>query len=126
MSNSTQGILLGGGRRNIIYNNHFYYITGGVAVYMDNRGMNWQLATCNDTNAMFGTELKSYNYTYPPWSTAYPETVNDFNERPCVPVFNDVRNNSFCGSTFTNVNNASLVAWNSTFEENYQSCKRNE
>ena len=122
MYNSSQGILIGGGRRNLVYNNHFYSMSH-LAVYFDNRGMTWQLAYCN-TSGQFKKELDSMNYTLPPWSVEYPETVNDFSEQPCVPVFNVVRNNSFCNAIFTNAANSSIIAWNSTFEGNYESCKK--
>jgi hypothetical protein len=95
-----------------------------LAVYMDNRGMNYQLINCAaNTSGMFYNELVGYNYTYPPWSVQYPESVNDFSESPCVPVFNDVRNNSYCNCTsFTNVNDALVSSWNSTFTMNDVSC----
>lgn len=39
------GTFIGGGRRNNVYNNHYYNCT--TAVHEDNRGLTWQKSECS-------------------------------------------------------------------------------
>ena len=39
------GTFIGGGRRNIVYNNHYYNCT--TAVHEDDRGLTWQKSDCS-------------------------------------------------------------------------------
>ena len=124
VSNSAAGLIIGGGRRNKVYNNHFYNITNG-GVWLDNRGMRWQSEYCSNITELFGQELVKYNYTYPPYSVQYPETVNDFNENPCMPAFNLIVNNTYCLTNFSGepgVTPEVAKSWNSTMEGNYEYC----
>jgi hypothetical protein len=41
------GMLLGGGRRNLVRNNHFKNVDS--AIVLDDRGLNWQLSSCKST-----------------------------------------------------------------------------
>ena len=42
--NCMTGVVLGGGRDNVVTSNHF--VNNDLAVHLDNRGMNWQLQVC--------------------------------------------------------------------------------
>ena len=118
------GIIIGGGRNNTVYNNHFYNIAKWP-VSFDNRGLTWQSHACT-INGTLMTDLRSFNYTRPPWSVAYPALVNITHERLCVPQYNVLYNNSWCNATlgaFVNNVDANITEWNSTFYNNYYSCK---
>lgn len=44
---------------------------------------------------IFEKRMKDVNYTQPPFSTAYPELVNYWNENPALPKRNVIENNLF-------------------------------
>ena len=92
--------------------------------HIDNRGMNWQASACQ-MNGSLWQGLYAVNYQNPPWSTAYPEIVNIAEEQPCVPVFNVIENNQYCGNgNFTDgwtIQQAQ--SWNDTVNNNTYSCR---
>ena len=69
--NATTGVLIGGGRRNLISNNTF--IDCDNDIHFDNRGMNWQAISCaigcdpKLGTSCFHGELVALNYTQPPY-----------------------------------------------------------
>ena len=90
--NATTGILIGGGRRNLISNNTF--IDCDADIHFDNRGMNWGHSNCaigcdpKLGTSCFHAELVALNFTNPPYSVRYPEVVGIYSDHPCVPVDN--------------------------------------
>ena len=46
-------------------------------------------------DGIFEQRLNAVNYTQAPYSTAYPELVNYFNENPALPKRNVIENNLF-------------------------------
>lgn len=115
------GSFIGGGRRNKVHENT--YINCSVDVHIDNRGMNWQNASCQP-GGMFDQQLQSVNYQQPPWSTHYPELVNIFKDHPCVPVYNDVENNVYCNADgeFIDVSSTQIEDWLDIVENNTEKC----
>ena len=99
----------------------------------DNRGMNWQSTSCHKncsvsagTSCFYG-ELSSVNWQHPPYSIAYPEIVNIYNDFPCVPVNNTIHGNRWChtksksGGQFIDRNQSTIHSWKSSIENNSKS-----
>ena len=60
---------------------------------------------------MFEQQLKSVNWQSPPWSIHYPEMKNIMEDRPCVPVYNKVTNNSYCQGKFIDASDEDIKKW---------------
>jgi len=132
--NATTGVLLGGGRRNVIRDNYFEANDKDVA--FDNRGMNWQSKSCAENcSASLGTScfhaiLVDLNYQHPPYSVRYPEIVNIYRDRPCTPVYNVIADNRYChdhspgGGEFIDRDNATVQSWGSVMRNNTEACER--
>jgi hypothetical protein len=67
---SGRGVMCGGGRDNQIINNIF--VKCGSAHFTDRRGKVWVVDEPGDSWNLL-EKIKRYNYTEPPWSTAYPK-----------------------------------------------------
>jgi len=118
--NCQTGVVIGGGRRNNVTNNHFTNCT--LSVHFDNRGMNWQNSSCAPGGS-FEQQLNSVNYKQPPWSTAYPELVNIMQDHPCVPVYNNILNNYYCeGKNFIDATAGQVKDWFSVANDNVLKC----
>jgi len=121
--NSSVGILVGGGRRNILTKNTFK--GNGLPVYFDNRGMNWQNAMCIP-GGLLEDRLEAVDYTSKVWSAAYPELVNIMNDHPCVPVYNVFQGNSYCpqnkSTPFIDQDQSTIEKWMSTSIDNSLKC----
>jgi len=114
------GIFIGGGRRNIARGNTFKNCT--TSVHLDNRGMNWQKDSCQP-GGQLAQQLDSVNYKSPPWSVQFPEMVNIMNDHPCVPVYNVVENNVYCGGKeFIDASESDIKDWLDTVQNNVQKC----
>lgn len=130
VSNSTTGVLLGGGRRNIIHSNRFE--NNKLDIAFDNRGMNWESQSCQyNCNLSLGTScfrgaLEDVHYKQPPYSTRWPELVQIYQDHPCVPVGNQIENNTYCHDKvkgqFINRDAATVSSWFSTLSNNKQQC----
>lgn len=119
--NCMTGILLGGGRDNLVMFNHF---TGNdLAVHLDNRGMNWQQSSCNSSTGALVQQLFSVNYTQPPYSTAYPAITDSLSFHPCVPVRSNVTSNTYCNTTaFQDVTQRQIDSWFCDYSLNTEKC----
>jgi len=90
-----RGVLLGGGRDNVIENNVF--VDCAVGVYIDARGTNWMGDYFNGKNKQFANELAEVNYKQQPYSVRYPELVTYMEDEPSKAKGNRVvRNVSRC------------------------------
>ena len=133
-SNASQGVLLGGGRRNQIHDNLF--LSNNIDVAFDNRGMNWQSKFCQfNCSASLGTScarlaLEAVRYQSPPWSVVFPEVVDIYKDHPCVPVGNIIEDNTWChknsppGATpsFLDRNASVIKSWLSMSSNNVENC----
>jgi parallel beta-helix repeat protein len=82
-----RGILIGGGRDNMITNNMF--INCPLAFSIDARGLGWAKGV-----GTFATkELLDLNYRQAPWSIKYPELLNILEDDPLAPKGNVVSRN---------------------------------
>ena len=80
-----------------------------TTVHFDNRGMSSEVlhgswATMCGANctgpACFKTQLEAVHYRQPPWSVRFPELVDVFEDHPCIPVNNDISDNTCKHCTF--------------------------
>ena len=122
------GVRLGGGRDVVIRNNTFINVT--VGVHFDNRGMHWQQRSCNvsaDPNATLVLDLHEVlSYEPPLWAERFPKVASIEADHICVPVHNEIVDNTYCGATVFvddgrgNALNATRVAeqWFSTIAHN--------
>lgn len=105
------GLLLGGGRDNVISRNTFVRT---APVSFDNRGMTSQAAYCTPPA---GTLLEGFNPQVPPYSTQYPALVNITTNRPCVPVGNVLSDNVYWelpeNAYVIRRTDAEIISWNS-------------
>ena len=120
--NIDRGIFVGGGRSNIIYNN--YCLDVDYCLHLDNRGMNWESASCAYPNGELWQGLYSVNYTQPPWSTAYPQLSTITKENTCKPIFNDFENNEWCnGKGLADFSESDAESWGDILKNNTNHCR---
>lgn len=85
-------VLIGGGHDHHYKNNIF--IESPVAIHIDNRMQGWG-KNMVEPGDIVDQRLKVVRHTEPPYSTAYPELVNYWNENPAYPKRNTVDGNLF-------------------------------
>ena len=91
-----RGVLLGGGRDNIIENNIFLECYPSILI--DARGLGWASNYFDGRYPYLFIKLDEMNYSKPPYVTKYPELKNIKEDNPAVPKNNRVLNNiSFGG-----------------------------
>eukprot|EP01043_Picozoa_sp_COSAG02_P026105 COSAG02_NODE_1493_length_12330_cov_3.681710_7_plen_175_part_00 len=94
------GMLLGGGRRNRVRNNHFANVIPGPAIDLDDRGLGWQLSMCKSTaNNSLSSRVKELLYPGSPWPVQYPELLNITTDSPCTPAWCEVTGNDYDSSS---------------------------
>ena len=129
--NASQGVFLGGGRHNRIHGNLF--IDNDHDIGFDDRGLNWQNASCNinctgSTTSCFRHTLDALHYTQPPYATRYPLLPTIYQDHPCVPVGNVIEDNRWChrnskgGGQFLNRDAATIAKWRSAASNNVEDC----
>ena len=133
--NATAAVLLGGGRRNRIHDNHFEACD--VDIHFDDRGLNWMATGClincsatmgTTTTSCLHNALRDVNFTQPPWSIAFPEVVNVYDDYPCTPVGNSIEDNTYCheesvgGGEFIDRSDETVRSWLSSISNNVPAC----
>ncbi len=96
--NLQMGILIGGGRDNIVRNNYFENVKFGV--HLDSRGIAWaneRILRREGSWDMFG-KLEKIPYRKPPYSVKYPELADILENQPLKAAGNKIINNTFCDS----------------------------
>jgi hypothetical protein len=96
MLNIPHGIFIGGGRDNHLENNVFGAMSRS-AVWVDDRGMNWQ-AKLAGPNGILRQTLEKSPYLTPLWRSRYSEMLNLLTDRPGYPVGNTAVNNTSFGA----------------------------
>jgi parallel beta-helix repeat protein len=89
--NSARGIMIGGGRDNIVDNNIF--IGCYPAVHVDSRGLGWAKYYFDGTNDTLFNRMDAMDYKNPPYSEKYPLLLNLYNDEPAVAKNNKIINN---------------------------------
>ena len=129
--NSSQGVLLGGGRHNRIHSNVF--IDNDNDIGFDARGLGWQSASCQynctgTTTSCFRYGLDHVRYRQPPYATHYPTLPTIYDDHPCVPVGNVIEDNRWChkhsvgGGQFVDRDAATIREWRSAMSNNVEDC----
>jgi hypothetical protein len=119
--NAYAGLFIGGGRSHTVLNNSFVQTSWPTRI--DDRGLNWQNASCTPPSGILWTELVAvtqgpFNAT---WRATFPQLF-DFPD-PCVPVFNVLSGNSWCGGqAFIDASDAQLAQWQSVAANNSNTC----
>lgn len=91
-----RGVLIGGGRDNLVANNIF--VECRLAIQVDARGLSWAKAYFDGRNPTLFNRLKAVNPTQPPYSLRYPELATLLQDEPAMPKNNRiVRNLCFGG-----------------------------
>jgi len=90
-----RGILIGGGRDNIVKNNLFAECKMGV--YIDARGMGWAKNYFDGSYNVLAERLEAMPYRKPPWSERYPELLTLYDDEPAKPKNNIVTSNISIG-----------------------------
>ena len=82
------GMLIGGGRDNVIENNVFSSCK--LALQLDARGLGWGK---DRLGPILRERLAAMPYTQKPWSDRHPELMNILDDEPMTPKRNVLRNN---------------------------------
>jgi hypothetical protein len=132
--NATVGVMLSGGRRNLIHDN-FFLNSVEQDIYFSPQGLTWQqkIAWENCSIAMgqgscLVTELELFSYKLPPYAAAYPELPFIFEDHPGWPVGNVLADNTYCHAkspdsvSFMNVQPDEVKRCLSVFSDNTEEC----
>lgn len=107
------GVFIAGGRDHKVTGNRFVHVD--LPVHIDDRG-SWQL-DCQPPDGKFWQQMNALNYQSPPYALEYPELLHI--DRPCVPQYNVLANNIWCGGlNFTDFNTSIAELWNVTLLNN--------
>ena len=109
------GMLIGGGRDNVIENNVFSHCD--LALQLDARGLGWGEDQLGPT---LRERLAAIPYTQSPWADRYPELVGILDDEPMVPKHNVLRNNVLykSGKLDTRIN--AVAKQNATISDNLE------
>lgn len=86
-----RGMMIGGGRDNIVEGNAFVECT--PAIHLDGRGLGWASFWFNGKDATLLQRLNAVHHDRPPYSTRYPELVRLLDDHPAFPKGNRIANN---------------------------------
>lgn len=123
-NNVYYGVMIGGGRDNIVENNIFVDVVAGVRI--DQRGITGGKyfidTTAANANKLLYTLLARYKYDQPPYSTRYTHLANILADEPGKAKYNRIVQNVFykasewirfapdsLGAVITNSSNASPI-----------------
>ncbi len=95
---SGRGVLLGGGRDNVVENNIF--IGCAPAIVQDARGLSWASNYFDGTYPVLKDSLDAVHYLQPPFSEKYPELLTLYDDEPAVPKNNKILRNVSYGGRF--------------------------
>ncbi|MEP7258477.1 MAG: right-handed parallel beta-helix repeat-containing protein [Flavitalea sp.] len=94
--NCARGIMIGGGRDNMVDNNIF--IGCSPAVHVDSRGLGWAKYYFDGSDNTLFNRMDSMDYKHPPYSEKYPILLSLYNDQPAVAKNNTLtRNIAFQG-----------------------------
>ena len=102
------GILVGGGRDNVVRDNAF--VACGMAVMYDARGVGWMASAFEDpTTSTILQRLKAIPIDREPWSSRYPLLQSYLTDRFARPVGGRVENNALLASKFGKIEDRACV-----------------
>lgn len=88
-----RGVLIGGGRDNVVENNIFVECT--PAIHIDQRGLGWAKNYFDGTTNTLFERLDAVNHDEPPYSKRYPQLVTLLNDGPAHAKYNHILRNVF-------------------------------
>ena len=109
------GMLIGGGRDNVIENNVFS--SCGLALQLDDRGLGWGKERLGPT---LRERLAAMPYTKSPWADRYPELINILDDEPMAPKRNVLHNNVLYRSGKIDARIAPIAKQNATLADNLE------
>lgn len=115
---SGRGVLIGGGRDNIVQNNIFADCSI-VAVHVDARGLGWAKKYFDGTYPVLLDKLNAVKYKEPPYSVRYPELLTLYEDDPAIPKGNILVNNIVYGGKwldFRDVNDKIIAVKNNLID----------
>jgi parallel beta-helix repeat protein len=98
-----RGILVGGGRDNVIDNNIFVECT--PAIHIDQRGLGWAAYYFDGTTTTLFDRFAEMKADQPPYSTAYPRLQDLLQDAPPYAKYNHVVRNVFYGGRWLDLHN---------------------
>lgn len=98
-----RGVLIGGGRDNIVQNNIF--VDCNPAIHIDARGLTWAKSYFDGTRTILLDKLNAVNFKKPPYSVRYPELAMLYDNNPAVPKGNAIINNISYGGRWLDIRN---------------------
>lgn len=119
--NNKLGILIGGGRDNIVENNMF--IDNGSNIHVDGRGIGWASNYFDTTHSNYQSTLfdrmDAMQYQEPPYSERYPELLTLYDDEPALPKNNVFNRNILYGDSNWSIHNDVdyLIISNGNFED---------
>lgn len=84
----SRGVLVGGGRDNVIDHNRFSDCD--TAIRLDARGLGWAVHSIAES---MRPALEAMPYQLPPWSTRYPDLPGILDDDPGAPKYNRITHN---------------------------------
>ncbi len=96
------GVLLGGGRDNVIENNVF--IDCSPAVHVDGRALGWAKSYADGTDNTLFDRFKAVHADQPPYSVRYPKLATLLTDEPAQPKGNSIEHNICAGGKWLQLN----------------------
>ncbi|MBN2446023.1 MAG: right-handed parallel beta-helix repeat-containing protein, partial [Phycisphaerae bacterium] len=109
------GMLIGGGRDNVIENNVFSHCD--LALQLDARGLGWGRDQLGPT---LRERLTAMPYDRTPWVDRYPQLVNVLDDEPMAPKRNVLRNNVLYKSGKIDARTDPVARQNTTLVDNLE------
>ncbi|MBD2847422.1 right-handed parallel beta-helix repeat-containing protein [Paenibacillus sp. IB182496] len=106
IQNSDRGMLIGGGRSNLIVNNMM--LDSNRSMTLDARGLGGWSDTCQAGGVMV-TRLEAMPYQDEPWASRYPQLTTTLSDSPCSPLYNTVANNVVYNTQELSINSAAAA-----------------
>ncbi|OUS74979.1 hypothetical protein B1748_19860 [Paenibacillus sp. MY03] len=86
------GMLVGGGRNNMVANN--IVMEGKYSIRMDDRGVTWAWGACAP-NGMLHNKLQQLPINTDPWASRYTNLTTLWGDTPCLPKYNTLQDNVY-------------------------------
>jgi len=90
-SNCARGIMIGGGRDNVVNNNLF--INCRPSIHVDSRGLGWAKYYFDGSNNTLFDRMDSMHFREPPYSVRYPALLTLYNDQPAIAKNNLLSHN---------------------------------
>ena len=95
-----RGVMIGGGRDNLVAGNKL--VDCDIAVHFDARGLGWAHFWFDGTDTTLFDRLRAMPYQQEPWQSRYPQLLTLTSDDPAVPKGNVIRDNqSWCKTWIT-------------------------